>query len=83
MLRRREHQLYIDDKIVGLLINQWLPCPLAILNLFGMTILINVWPPLAVIQVTYLHCLLSKRHCVVYMGIPSHSSSSACLLVGL
>ena len=25
--------LYIDDKIIGLSINQWLPCPLAIWNL--------------------------------------------------
>ena len=35
--------LHIDDKIVGLSISQWLPCPLAIWNLlFGMTILLNL-----------------------------------------
>ena len=33
----------IDEKIVGLSISQWLPCPLAIWNLlFGMAILLNV-----------------------------------------
>ena len=32
---------YIDEKIVGLSISQWLPCPLAIWNLlFGMAILL-------------------------------------------
>ena len=36
--------LHIDDKIVGLLIRQWLPCPLAIWNLlFRMAILLNHW----------------------------------------
>ena len=35
--------LYIDDKIVGLLISQWLPCPLAIWNLlFGVAILLSL-----------------------------------------
>ena len=35
--------LHIDEKIVGLSINQWLPCPLAIWNLlFGMAILLNL-----------------------------------------
>ena len=35
--------LHIDEKIVGLLISQWLPCPLAIWNLlFGMAILLNL-----------------------------------------
>ena len=35
--------LHIDDKIVGLSISQWLPCPLAIWNLlFGMAILLNL-----------------------------------------
>ena len=35
--------LHIDDKIVGLLISQWLPCPLAIWNLlFGMAVLLNL-----------------------------------------
>ena len=34
---------YIDEKIVGLSISQWLPCPLAIWNLlFKMTILLNL-----------------------------------------
>ena len=34
---------YIDEKIVGLSISQWLPCPLAIWNLlFGMAILLNL-----------------------------------------
>ena len=33
----------MDEKIVGLSISQWLPCPLAIRNLlFGMTILLNL-----------------------------------------
>ena len=32
-----------DEKIVGLSISQWLPCPLAIWNLlFGMAVLLNV-----------------------------------------
>ena len=35
--------LHIDEKIVGLSISQWLPCPLAIWNLlFGMAILFNL-----------------------------------------
>ena len=35
-------RLHIDDKIVGLSISQWLPCPLTIWNvLFGMEILLN------------------------------------------
>ena len=35
--------LYIDDKIVGLSISQWLPCPLAIWNLlFGVAILLSL-----------------------------------------
>ena len=35
--------LHIDEKIVGLSISQWLPCPLAIWNLlFGMAILLNL-----------------------------------------
>ena len=35
--------LHIDEKIVGLSICQWLPCPLAIWNLlFGMAILLNL-----------------------------------------
>ena len=35
--------LHIDDKTVGLLISQWLPCPLAIWNLlFEMAILLNL-----------------------------------------
>ena len=35
--------LHIDDKIVGLSISQWLPCPLAIWNLlFGMAVLLNL-----------------------------------------
>ena len=35
--------LHVDDKIVGLSISQWLPCPLAIWNmLFGMVILLNL-----------------------------------------
>ena len=34
--------LHIDEKIVGLSISKWLPCPLAIWNLlFGMAILLN------------------------------------------
>ena len=34
---------YTDDKIVGLSISQWLPCPLAIWNLlFEMAILVNL-----------------------------------------
>ena len=34
---------YTDDKIVGLSISQWLPCPLTIWNLlFGMAILLNL-----------------------------------------
>ena len=34
---------YTDEKIVGLSISQWLPCPLAIWNLlFGMAILLNL-----------------------------------------
>ena len=37
--------LHIDEKIVGLSISQWLPCPLAIWNLlFGMAILLNLLP---------------------------------------
>ena len=36
-------RLHIDEKIVGLSISQWLPCPLAIWNLlFGMAILLNI-----------------------------------------
>ena len=36
-------RLHIDEKIVGLLKSQWLPCPLAIWNLlFGMAILLNL-----------------------------------------
>ena len=36
-------RLHIDEKIVGLSISQWLPCPLAIWNLlFGMAILLNL-----------------------------------------
>ena len=35
-------RLRIDEKIVGLSISQWLPCPLAIWNLFGMAILLNL-----------------------------------------
>ena len=35
--------LHIDDKIVGLSISKWLPCPLAIWNfLFGMAILLSL-----------------------------------------
>ena len=35
--------LHIDEKIVGLSISQWLPCPLAIWNLlFEMAILLNL-----------------------------------------
>ena len=35
--------LHIGEKIVGLSISQWLPCPLAIRNLlFGMAILLNL-----------------------------------------
>ena len=35
--------LHIVEQIVGLSISQWLPCPLAILNLlFGMAILLNL-----------------------------------------
>ena len=35
--------LHIDEKIFGLSISQWLPCPLAIWNLlFEMTILLNL-----------------------------------------
>ena len=35
--------LHIDEKIVGLSISQWLPCPFAIWNLlFGMAILLNL-----------------------------------------
>ena len=35
--------LHIDEKIVGLMISQWLPCPRAIWNLlFGMAILLNL-----------------------------------------
>ena len=35
--------LRIDERIVGLSISQWLPCPLAIWNLlFGMAILLNL-----------------------------------------
>ena len=34
--------LHIDEKIVGLSISQWLPCPLAIWNLFRMAILLNL-----------------------------------------
>ena len=38
---------YTDDKIVGLSISQWLPCPLAIWNLlFGMAILLNLFEQL-------------------------------------
>ena len=38
--------LHIDEKIVGLSIRQWLPCPLAIWNLlFGMAILLNLVKP--------------------------------------
>ena len=34
---------YTDEKIVGLSISQWLPCPLVVWNLlFGMTILLNL-----------------------------------------
>ena len=36
-------ELHINDKIVGLSISQWLPCPLAIWNLlFKMAILLNL-----------------------------------------
>ena len=36
-------RLHIDEKIVGLSISQWLPCPLSIWNLlFGMAILLNL-----------------------------------------
>ena len=39
-------RLHIDEKIVGLSISQWLPCPLAIWNLlFGMAILLNLVKP--------------------------------------
>ena len=35
--------LHIDEKIVGLSISEWLPCPLAIWNLlFGMATLLNL-----------------------------------------
>ena len=35
--------LHIDEKIVGLSISQWLPCPLAVWNLlFEMAILLNL-----------------------------------------
>ena len=35
--------LIIDEKIVGLSISEWLPCPLAIWNLlFGIAILLNL-----------------------------------------
>ena len=38
-----DNGLHIYEKIVGLSISQWLPCPLAIWNLlFGMAILLNV-----------------------------------------
>ena len=36
-------RLHINEKIVGLSINQWLPCPFAIWNLlFGMANLLNL-----------------------------------------
>ena len=38
--------LHIDEKIVGLSMSQWLPCPLAIWNLlFGKAILLNCFKP--------------------------------------
>ena len=45
--------LHIDEKIVGLSISQWRPCPLAIWNLlFGMTILLNQLLLLSIVQCT-------------------------------
>ena len=69
--------LHIDDKIVGLSISQWLPCPLAIWNvLFGMAILLNlvkredllvrtisdVMPLETNIPTTISICILRERH---------------------
>ena len=40
--------LHVDDKVVGLSISQWLPCPLAIWNFsFGMAILLKIYSNLA------------------------------------
>ena len=42
-LIRAGYTIHIDEKIVGLSIGQWLPCPLAFWNLlFGMAILLNL-----------------------------------------
>ena len=51
--------LHIDEKIVGLWISQWLPCPLAIWNLlFGMAILLNL------VKLPYLvNIFCSNEHC--------------------
>ena len=41
-LVKEQCRLHIDEKIVGLSISQWLPCPLSLWNLlFGMAILLN------------------------------------------
>ena len=43
LLKLKAHGLHIDETFIGLLISQWLPCPLAIWNLLvGMAILLNL-----------------------------------------
>ena len=51
--------LHIDEKIVGLSISQWLPCPLAIRNLlFGMATLLNRVKPICHLEFLVWFALL-------------------------
>ena len=51
--------LHIDDKIVGLSISQWLPCPLAIWNLlFGVANILQLFLVLHAICLVILHSMM-------------------------
>ena len=61
---------WIYEKIVGLSISQWLPCPLAIWNLlFGMAILLNLHVgllTLLAVRLCNFHVLLTKIIIMIY-----------------
>ena len=55
-------RLHIDEKIVGLSISQWLPCPLAIWNLlFGMAILLKKNLKLHMAHTPYIAVVFDNR----------------------
>ena len=60
---------YTDEKIVGLSITQWLPCPLAIWNLFEMAILLNLvkseWHNIILLLSSQLHYVVLLMYHVV------------------